>query len=452
MTRPRRRLASTAIGLMLVVGAALSSTAVHAAPRGVVSYGSGKRPIGTQLVQLPDGRLLVGGVMRLGRDEPPVIVRFSGRGRLDRGFGRRGLATRVLRNGFFTSPTTLSVARDGTFLVAAEVSLTMSTTGVAAAFFSPRGTPRGDVSWAAQTPDFTGELERYEMPSIVLQPAGPPLLLVNSLGGYFSKNAHGCSFALDSAYGRAGSDSCLPWNRDLTEARFAAGVPDPRGGAIVAIGGWDLRGPKAAEKHGFFGIARVDAAGMVDASFGTRSPGDAPDFGTQGGDLTIPQGARTVAPRPGGGWVVAGPAPGGWGLAGFTATGAVDPAFGLGGKALIDPDPRPDPVQLDSLTPLRDGRLLAVGHNFAGNGVPKGYAAIVRGDGSLDGSFGRGGKVVITPRALGTDEIYSLTGAAEQGSGKIVLLGTGWSERRETTIGLLFRLKRNGALDRTFGG
>jgi uncharacterized delta-60 repeat protein len=437
--------------LVALVAALVAAPAATAAPRGVVSFGAGQRPVGTHLVQLRDGRLVVGGVVRQGRDEPAAVMRFSARGKPDRRFGRRGIGTRVLGNGFFNAPTNMLVEPGGAITLVADVSISENAGGVAAALFAANGSARGDVSWVKAEPDFAGEFERYDEATIVRQAAGPPLLLVNSWGGFLRQSPVGCAFALTPAFLRAGPDSCLPWDRARTEARFNDAVPDPRGGAIVAIGGSQARGPAAADTYGLFGIARVDAAGVLDPSFGTQSAEAALDFGVQASHLTLVEGARTIAPRPGGGWVVAGPVPGGWGFAGFTATGAVDPAFGNQGKVVVDPDPRPDPVQLYSLTPLRDGRLLAVGANAGDGGVPKGYAALLNGDGSLAKGFGRRGKVVITPRTLGTDEVYSLTGAAEQKGGRIVLVGTGWSNKKETTTLLLFRLKRSGALDRTFG-
>jgi hypothetical protein len=76
---------------------------------------------------------------------------------------------------------------------------------------------------------------------------------------------------------------------------------------------------------------------------------------------------------------------------------------------------------------------------------------VIDGNGKLDPKFGRGGKLVITPKMLGVDEVYEISNAIEQKDGRIVVLSTGWSNKENTTSFLLFRLKPNGKLDRSFG-
>jgi uncharacterized delta-60 repeat protein len=91
-----------------------------------------------------------------------------------------------------------------------------------------------------------------------------------------------------------------------------------------------------------------------------------------------------------------------------------------------------------------DGRLVLAGP-FGSGPVPQSFFAVARlnGDGSLDASFGTGGKV-ITPVPLGTQAVAGLL----QPDGRIVVVG---STQGNSSVALA-RYNVDGSLDTTFGG
>jgi uncharacterized delta-60 repeat protein len=209
---------------------------------------------------------------------------------------------------------------------------------------------------------------------------------------------------------------------------------------VIAVNG------ERAPRNAVFGLARLDAAGALDPAFGSGGYSPFADFGPKP-PAGIVQGANAIAPRAGGGWLVAGPAPGERvGLVAFTATGAVDPAFGSGGALAFDSNPGVNEIVVTRLVPLRDGSTLVV----AWEGT-RGLLTKVGADGRLVPGFGKGGSVVITGRSLGVDQVDSLSDAVEQPDGRIVVMGA-YYERLRDTIGMLaLRLRPDGRIDRTFG-
>jgi uncharacterized delta-60 repeat protein len=240
-----------------------------------------------------------------------------------------------------------------------------------------------------------------------------------------------------------------------------------------------------------------------------------PTFGTQGAVVTPLLGgdaARAVVVQPDGNLVVAGTANQNAGprfaLARYTASGALDPAFGSGGvvytgfssgvgKAnalLLQPDGRlvaiggrfqyptypsdsalqlvryePDgsldqsfgtgggvvtvvtgvleEAQDGALTP--DGHIVVVGATgFYPDGIRDAVVARYGSDGALDASFGSGG-IVVTGLGAGIDA--EALGVALQPDGRIVAVGDRKQESDEAYDWLLLRYEPDGSLDQSFG-
>ncbi len=123
-------------------------------------------------------------------------------------------------------------------------------------------------------------------------------------------------------------------------------------------------------------------------------------------------------------------------IARFNADGTLDTTFGTGGKVLTRIVEGNDYAYSVSIQP--DGKILAAGRSGRD-------FAIVRynSDGSLDGSFGSGGKVV-TDLTGGYDQANSV---AIQPDGKFVIVGSTYHPA-ET---YLLRYTSAGSLDPTFG-
>ena len=113
--------------------------------------------------------------------------------------------------------------------------------------------------------------------------------------------------------------------------------------------------------------------------------------------------------------------------------GSLDTSFGRGGKIK-----KPTWGVASALAIQQDGKLVAAGHSTSGRGFKAGFALVrYNANGTLDRSFGRGGRVT-TP----TGVAYAL---AIQQDGKLVVAGR--SGRRFT----LARYHTSGTLDTSFG-
>jgi uncharacterized delta-60 repeat protein len=110
----------------------------------------------------------------------------------------------------------------------------------------------------------------------------------------------------------------------------------------------------------------------------------------------------------------------------YNSNGSLDTTFGSGGKILTD-FTESSQERIYDLFVLADGKILAVG-SYSGNSFPGVAAriALVRynADGSLDANFGSGGKFLIRfDNSLGFTHFTDFRGAALQSDGKIVIAG-----------------------------
>src|SRR6266540_1663765 len=193
-----------------------------------------------------------------------------------------------------------------------------------------------------------------------------------------------------------------------------------------------------------FAVASAQAApGDLDTSFGTGGK-VVTDFGA-GNDY-----AAAVAIQPNGKIVAGGDAQIGstlgFALARYNADGSLDTSFGSGGRVTTAISDRYDLAYAMALQP--DGKIVFVGETRGGTAT-KYDAAVLRYTpaGALDTTFGSGGKVT-TAYATDNDGFEAV---AVQLNGKIV--AGGWT--RQGTPPLyevsLARYNPNGSLDATFG-
>jgi uncharacterized delta-60 repeat protein len=198
-----------------------------------------------------------------------------------------------------------------------------------------------------------------------------------------------------------------------------------------------------------FSVVRYNANGMLDTSFGT------------GGRVTTPVGggpgaASEVLLQPDDKIVAIG-------YSGFTGgsfdfavvrinpNGTLDSSFGTGGQTATDFGNTSNLAFAGALQP--DGKVIAVGYTSPTNLV-EGATALARynSDGSLDNSFGTGGKV-ITDAGDGGDTGNAI---ALQPNGKFVVAGfTGFGGFLAPILNTDFSVLKynaNGILDTSFGG
>jgi uncharacterized delta-60 repeat protein len=130
-------------------------------------------------------------------------------------------------------------------------------------------------------------------------------------------------------------------------------------------------------------------------------------------------------------------------LARYLPDGTLDPSFGSGGKVTTDLAGGDD-AGFFSVAVLGGGKLVALGSGFTSTGQD---FTLVRynPNGTLDASFGSGGKV--TTDFAGGDDIG--IGLVVQPSGKLVAVGYAFIGAVRDFA--LARYKPNGLLDATFG-
>jgi len=194
-----------------------------------------------------------------------------------------------------------------------------------------------------------------------------------------------------------------------------------------------------------FAVIRYQPDGTLDTTFG----GDGrvtTDF-TRGED-----GANAVAIQADGKIVAAGCIPTAFGittgfaLARYTPDGTLDSSFGGGGRVTTDLTRRGGDCAL-GVAIQTDGKIVAAGHS--GFGGPNGKVAVVRynSDGTLDTTFGGDG-IVITPLTPKGDSASDL---AIQTDMKIVVAGQSGVLGTNTMFAVI-RYQPDGTLDTTFGG
>jgi uncharacterized delta-60 repeat protein len=182
-----------------------------------------------------------------------------------------------------------------------------------------------------------------------------------------------------------------------------------------------------ADVVGDFALSRYNNDGSLDATFGT------------GGKVTTDFGLGSsagfgLAIQPDGKIVMVGNANQDFGVARYNGNGSLDTTFGTGGTVTTDFGDF-DSAAAALIQP--DGKIVAVGDTNLN------VAAVVRynSDGTLDSTFGSGGKVTSN-----VESNISVADAVLQADGKILVAG----EAPSNDFGVI-RYNSNGTLDTTFG-
>src|SRR5438094_1818540 len=224
---------------------------------------------------------------------------------------------------------------------------------------------------------------------------------------------------LDTGFGSGGKRVIGFGGRGLGESVFGAALqPD---GKIVLVGGSGLRAA----------VARLNPNGSLDTTFsgdGKKTFNWAPgDFSRAQAVLVLANGKLVVAG-------FSGPEGGDVQVARLKANGALDTAFGTGGKAAVDFGGTDFGL---ALARQADGRIVVAGGSTAGGAV----VARLRANGTLDPDFDGDGRLMLP----GGGEARAVL---VQPDSKIVVTGNpGLSEVTTVT-----RLNPNGSRDTTFNG
>ncbi|HSK72137.1 MAG TPA: FG-GAP-like repeat-containing protein, partial [Pyrinomonadaceae bacterium] len=233
--------------------------------------------------------------------------------------------------------------------------------------------------------------------------------------------------SLDASFGNGGK-VVTPIGGSTDIANAIAVQTD---GKIVAAG-------SSSQGATNFALARYNRDGSLDTTFGT------------GGIVTTLIGststARAIALQADGKIVVAGVSSNGtnadFALARYNRDGSLDTTFGTDGK--ITPPIGDGSEAANAVVIQTDGKIIAAGETS--NGTNNDFALVrYNTNGSLDASFGTGGKVV-TAVENNDDVIYSLVIQPDE---KIIAAGR--SNNGEINIFAVARYNINGSLDATFG-
>jgi uncharacterized delta-60 repeat protein len=249
----------------------------------------------------------------------------------------------------------------------------------------------------------------------------------------FPVNVEALAGDLDPAFGSGGKVT-TDMGRD--EGGLAIAL-QPDGKVIVA--GW----AESKKKGRDFAVARYNRDGSLDSSFGTDGVAGY-DF-DRGDDV-----ATAVAIQSDGKIVVAGYAysdlsqSDDFGLVRFNSDGSLDSSFGSGGQVLLDFYGLKDAV--NGVAIQSDGKIIVAGYCLVSTDQCDFALARFNPDGSADTSFGSQGRVN-TNLFNRCDEAYAM---AIQSDGRIVLAG-GTSEPITFGDFGLARYNSDGTLDLTFG-
>lgn len=206
-----------------------------------------------------------------------------------------------------------------------------------------------------------------------------------------------------------------------------------RNGRIVIAGVVDVAGRDRQD----FLVARFDADGSLDPSFGSRGFVTT-DVGSGSPDVDWGYG---IALQRDGKIVVAGQTDRLAVLLRYTPTGALDPSFGTAGRVQADLVRGTDDAA-HAIAIQRDGRILVGSYS---NRAPAFVMARFRADGRADRSFGTGG-VARARIGISVGEVRALM---VQPDGKVV--AAGWALGSESYYTALARFWANGRVDQSFG-
>jgi uncharacterized delta-60 repeat protein len=193
-----------------------------------------------------------------------------------------------------------------------------------------------------------------------------------------------------------------------------------------------------------FALARYNTEGSLDSTFGEKGRVTTDFFGF--GDY-----ASAVAIQPDGRIVVGGTCTTtandtDFALARYNSDGRLDDAFGVGGKFNLDLGGNAD-EHINSVLLQSDGRIVVVGQTLLNRSISGFNTALARFDqnGSLDATFGSGGKVISTlvnPHQAALTDVNELI---------IVAGSTGLTASASSGDFGMVRFLPSGSLDTSFG-
>ncbi len=348
------------------------------------------------------------------------VARLTPDGNLDRGFGSAGVVRTPIDSGGAASDFAAAVAvgPDGRVVVAG---LTVVPGGTDFAFV--RYTPSG-----ALDPTFSGDGVKTVhvgafggAEGVAVQPDGK-VLAVGPGGDGFTVLRLRSNGDLDPTFGNGGvvNTSVGGSSRDQAAAVILIGA------RIVVAGTADMSDPRANA----FAVVRYTPTGRLDPTFGSD--------GIVAGRGSYSQRAWALAPAPGNKIVVAGSdGSGAFRVARYLSSGVLDHAFG--GSGTVTTSFGRVFAVAHGVAVQADGKVVSGG--LALSDLPPGdqfAASRYNEDGTLDNSFGMGGKATYDPlatRLWGTGVVIQ-PGSDPAAAGRLVVAGKGSDGTSDHVIAL----------------
>jgi uncharacterized delta-60 repeat protein len=381
----------------------------------------------------------------LSNNDDFAIARYDTYGNLDPSFDGDGKQTTDFTNGGYDRALSLAIQTDGKIIAAGQVGNNATNNFD---FGLARYTPGGalDASFGTggkQITDFFGGQD-YAL-GLAIQSDGK----IVAIGEAYNTNRN-TDFALVRYNTNGTLDNRFDRDGKLT-GYYAAGLGYFTAMAIQSDGKIIVAGAAYnANYNGDFALARFNTDGTLDKTF-NRTGKQTTDF--SGNDDYV----RAIVIQPDGKIVAAGvtsmPKPSDpesyladFALARYNSNGSIDNKFNRNGKQTTDFFGEIDEAY--SIAIQSDGKIVVGGHalNTNGNRFDFGLARY-NSNGSLDGTFGTGGKQT-TDFTGYDDNAYAL---AIQSDGKIVVAGMAYNYNSYYDFALA-RYTTNGSLDGDFDG
>jgi uncharacterized delta-60 repeat protein len=371
----------------------------------------------------PDGKLIaVGSATNASPDF--AVVRFNADGTLDSSFGSGGSVT----TDFFgdsDAASAVALQADGRIVAAgyARKSNPIDSADFALVRYNSDGSLDATFGNGGKvTTDASGHADIAE--SLAVLPDGRLLV-----GGHtYDQSADSGDFEL-VRYNASGSldQTFGSGGKVVTDffghSDFLNAIALQSDGKILAAGSTN---PGSSDDFQEFALIRYNSDGSIDHSFGTAGKVVTDFFGHSSG-------ANAIALDGSGKIILAGAASKGlsldsydFALARYNSDGSLDPTFGAGGKVTTDFAGNLDAANGVALQ--ADGKILAGGYRDTSS--DRDFALVrYNSDGTLDGTFGASGKTTTDFAGLG-DFVYSM---ALQSDGKVILAGYSYHSTGPTT-------------------
>ena len=391
-----------------------------------------------------DGKIVVGGHTQVtGNNRDFAIARYTSVGALDTGFGTSGKVTTDFSSGISDDRIHgVAVLSDGKVLAGGysshasprftDFTLARYTSAgaVDTTFGTGTGQPKSGHVFSMRSRSDTGFAMLRQSDGTVL------------IGGYvytgtgddfdFAVGRFTAAGVLDTTFGTSGVVT-TPIGTGNDEASALA----LQSGGKIVLGGFGHNGT-----HEDFALTRYSAAGVLDTTFGSSGiVTTAAGSGTnQGFGVALQSDDKIVmVGEVSSGAVVD------FGLTRYNSDGTVDISFGKDGKVTTDFNSGARDYGA-AVAIQSDGKIVATGRSTKGSATDFAVARY-KTDGSLDTTFDTDGKVT-TDFSSGEDRPYAI---AVQSDGKIVVVGYTRATGNSNYKFAIARYDTDGSLDSTFG-